>query len=238
MSRKARLLACLGFSVSTLMSVSAVSAQVYDAASDFSLASNPNGVWQYGITSTNSLDSPFILDTFQETYGPVEFWGVANTVYLGGPPFVSHNTSNMEIEYGSVRWQPGQILMHPGQNGEYSVLRWTAPSAGTLFVQTSFIGQDVETTTTDVHVVHNDTSLFDGNVNGYLNSTSFTGTIQVAANDTLDIAVGYGNGQFHNDSTGVRAHFTLVPAPSAWMTALLGAVPGVSVLLRRRYRQS
>lgn len=234
MFRKARSCACLGFAGALLSIAGAVSAQTYDAAKDFSIASNPNGVWQYGFTNTNILGSRFIRDTRTFTFGPLEAW--AGDRAADGNPSISYNTSNTEFVSTTVRWQPGQMILHPGPGGEYSVLRWTAPNAGILNIQTAFIGQDVGGTTTDVHVVHNDVSLFDGVVNGYLNGTSFTGSIRVAANDTLDIAVGYGNGHtFSNDATGVKARFALVPAPGACLTALIGILPGMSVLIRRRH---
>ena len=56
------------------------------------------------------------------------------------------------------------LALHPGPKGEYSVVRWTAPEAGTVEISTRFTGL-AERATTDVHVLHNGRALFDGLVN-------------------------------------------------------------------------
>jgi Ca2+-binding RTX toxin-like protein len=71
-------------------------------------------------------------------------------------------------------------------------------------------------TTTDVHVLHNGVSLFDGVVNGYGpgSGPSFSGNVSVTAGDTIDFAVGYGpDGNCYFDTTGIAATIT-TPAPA------------------------
>ena len=127
-------------------------------------------------------------------------------------PVISKNISNATVVVGTVTWQPGQMVNHPGPNGEYSVLRWTAPQAGEIEVSASFSGAD--STTTDVHVLFNETTMAgcDGNVNGFGAGPTFSQTLVVEIGDTIDFVVGFGNGiaNYSNDSTGVDAHITYV----------------------------
>jgi hypothetical protein len=91
---------------------------------------------------------------------------------------------------------PGVLDMHPGPNGEYSVTQFTAPTAGSLNLKFTFTGIDKGTdispgTTTDVHVLHNLSSIADGSINSYGDAFSQTLTdITVAAGDTIDFTVG------------------------------------------------
>ncbi|MCG2685531.1 MAG: hypothetical protein L6306_18170, partial [Planctomycetales bacterium] len=59
--------------------------------------------------------------------------------------------------------------------------------------------------TTDVHVLHNGRSLFDGllNLSGASNEAAFSKRLAVAAGDTIDCAVGPGNGDHREDVTGL-----------------------------------
>jgi hypothetical protein len=72
------------------------------------------------------------------------------------------------------------------------VIRFTAPDAGTFVLATSFTGIDFAgPTTTDVHVLLNGSSIFDGNVDGFGpgSGPSFTTTLTLHAGDTVDFAV-------------------------------------------------
>jgi hypothetical protein len=71
------------------------------------------------------------------------------------------------------------------ENGEYGLVRWTAPADGFLSIATTFTGIDLGTgTTTDVHVLQNGSPLFDGLVNGYLDAASFIRKLTVAHKGT------------------------------------------------------
>ena len=78
----------------------------------------------------------------------------------GGDPCVTYNPTDQVREMANIRWNPRQLSFHPGSKGEYSVVRWTAPQAGTFQVQAAFSAIDQQTTT-DVHVLHNGTAVFD-----------------------------------------------------------------------------
>jgi len=172
----------------------------YDVAADFSATNNPNGVWSYGWSST--LTSAFNLylnhGIFDDAI-PVDVWAGSNFPYS---PNVSHNGTENPITHPTIIWQPGQFSLHPGDSGEYSYARWTAPNAGTFDIDAMFTG--IDRTTTDVHVLHNGISLFDGLVNGLDNTSSFSTTVRVGRSDIIDFAVGYGVNQSHTSDTTSR----------------------------------
>jgi hypothetical protein len=178
----------------------------YDAVKDFSITANPNGVWTYGWTS--SLGSPLTPYTVTDTSSVpgTSFWQARN----GDAPELAHNDTGVLICASTSTWciPPNDLLLHPGPNGEYSVVRWTAPSSGTIMITGVFEGLDrVGPTSTDVHVLHNSSrSLLRGPINSYRQPLAFSGILlRVAAGDTVDFAVGFGsNGNYYYDSTGIR----------------------------------
>ena len=119
-------------------------------------------------------------------------------------PWVGVNATRDTVRALGISWPAGWLAMHPGPGGEYSVLRWTAASAGKVAIEAVFTGI-AERATTDVHVLHNGRPLHDGQINlaGAGNRGSFVGEVVVARGDTIDCAVGYGNGSYGADSTGL-----------------------------------
>ena len=177
----------------------------YDAVKDFSITANPNGVWTYGWTS--SLGSPLTPYTVSDTsfIAGLSQWLADRTPSAN--PRVSHNDTGVII-CPAYCVPPNDLLLHPGPNGEYTVVRWTAPSSGTIVIQGVFEGLDYGApTSTDVHVLHNSShSLLRGPINSYRQPLAFSGILlRVAAGDTIDFAVGFGsNGNYNGDSTGIR----------------------------------
>src|SRR5262249_7622865 len=79
-----------------------------------------------------------------------------------------------------------------------------------------FKGDNSAGTTTDVHVLHNGLALFDDDVIGFGTSSarSFATTLTVDTGDTIDFAVGYGNGNYFSDTTGLKASIAFHDAPA------------------------
>ena len=100
---------------------------------------------------------------------------------------------------GTITRQPGQFFLHPGPIGQISIARWTAPRAGTYRVQAVFEGIDVGPTTTDVHVQHNGVDIASGslNINGGASTFRASPSVNVAAGDTVDFAVGNGGNGYN-----------------------------------------
>ncbi|MHB9037810.1 MAG: glycoside hydrolase family 2 protein [Armatimonadota bacterium] len=106
----------------------------------------------------------------------------------------------------SAMWKPGQLALTPGEKGDYSVVRWTAPAAGNYEVSAAFTGATYAATT-DVHVLAAGKSIFDSgvNINGLGSVASFVGKVNVRAGETVDFIVGYGNGNNCDDTTTLTA---------------------------------
>jgi hypothetical protein len=119
-------------------------------------------------------------------------------------PCVTRNPTGHVIKALGITWAPGQLAFHPGVNGEYGVVRWTAPAQEKVEISAAF-KSIAERATTDVHVVLNGRALFDGyiNVKDGGPEARFQGTAAVKAGDTIDFAVGYGNGNYGADTTAL-----------------------------------
>jgi hypothetical protein len=208
----------------------------WDPAADFSATNNPNGVWSYG-----RLTPAFQLYSQPLPLGGLDHWVDPVLIFNAGS--VGHNgtASAITSPFGSATLGPGQLSCHPAESGDLCTVRWTAPGAYAVDIQAIFIGLDfVGGTTTDVHVLRNGVSLFDGSVTGYLvtSSTSLTG-VPVLPGDTIDFAVGTGTGGWFFDTTGLDATIIgtsevgAVPEPS---TAALLALGGAGLLASRKFR--
>ncbi len=216
------LLAVLAVAAST-----AHAGSLYDVAADFSVASNPNGVWSYGYE--NSLGSSLQLYDVSTSQGGgipgLEAWNSSQLDVLGTPG-IGYNSTASDITSGTDFFPAHGVVFAPGPNGQYCVIRWTSPTAGTYDLLTAFSGNDfVFPTSTDVHVLLDGTSLFSGGVYVFGPAASFTDTISVKAGDTIDFAVGIGSdGSFIGDNTGISATistFSGVPEPGS--LTLLGS---------------
>src|SRR5271165_7375474 len=158
--------------------------QTFDLSADFSLHANPNGVWQYGYSETNSLaPDQFQIDKQSDrvdmkcdSTGSIGFWHPAAN-HGPGPgyyPYVAYNTTK-QSQVGCKGWavRPGEVAMEGSTTGQYSLVRFTAPVAGTYKISAQFAGIHYGLSTTDVHVLHNGTSLFDADIDGYGGDPAF-----------------------------------------------------------------
>ncbi len=178
----------------------------YDAAKDFSTTVNPNGVWTYGVRFTEFADfAPYPVATPLDFSPNVTGWSENS----GSPPYVGINTTGSELDSEGIDLPTGVLVMHPGGNGEYSDVRFTVPQSGDVTVNFDFEGIDTNNTTTDVHVLYNNASVFDGTINSYGESvdTEPPLTIPTATQGgIIDFVVGTGsNGNFYNDATSLKA---------------------------------
>ena len=186
----------------------------YNNATDFSLTGNPNGAWSYGYLSPGALPDSSTFAPFANSVnnGGLQVWNdsVSSLAAFDNP-------TNSVLHYGSGVLQPGEAGFHPGPNGQYSVYRFTAPATGSYSLSALFTGiDDAGGTTTDVHVLDDGTSLFQGDINGYLNTSSYSATLNLKAGDIIDFAVGYGSdGSYLFDSTGLDATLTFNGAGSS-----------------------
>jgi hypothetical protein len=212
-------------------------AQIWNLADDFSISSNPNGQWSYGSTNTLGGDFKVFARTaqipYQVSHGAVAEW--VGTYFSGfelfpyvtkfyGDPGTSVSVTNACNAVTCSIEDPGVTIIqrsangvgvHPAPPGQgYADLRWTAAKSTTYVMSVSFFSIVVGGgATTDVHVLRNHVSLFDGDVNGAGSVQSWsTGSpgIALSAGDVIDLVVGP-NGDNFGDSTGIDATIQILP---------------------------
>lgn len=148
----------------------------YSISSAFSYTSNPNGVWSYGwkSTATGSLT----LYSSRLNNSELRSWYYTSDFN----PNIAYNGSSTK-QFGIA---PGETSLTP--DTELSVLRWTAPQAGTISIKGSFKEGEVGAVT--VYVLKNTTTLF--SKTSTLVTESYDLTTTVAIGDTIDFQVGQG----------------------------------------------
>jgi hypothetical protein len=204
-----------------------------DFAASFSTSTASHVPWQYGWSST--LGGAFAVDSTKTLHGPaseVVAWSPSGTFW----PTVALNTSNSAVSFGAgnvITLQGQQGLLHPGSGGEYAVVRYTFGTDRDATLQTRFAGVDRSPTTSDVHVLLNGVSLFDGSINAYGQTQTFSQTRNFRAGDVVDFAVGPGGNGYVDDSTGFTASFSS-PVPEPGTPALMLAGLGAMLLIARR----
>lgn len=171
---------------------------LHDLARDFSLSSNPNGVWSYGWAG--SLQGPFVPMTFSQTTMlgggriPFESWQLAE----GRIPAIYHNAGSVARTTAQGTAPPGAVWFHPGDNGSpenYAAIRYTVPPGGggrhgiVVAVEPNYYPPSAGDT--DFHVTHNGSALF-GEFLPVDRGTGYTNSLDLKEGDTIDFLVGRG----------------------------------------------
>jgi hypothetical protein len=197
---------------------------------------NPVGAWSYGYTATLGgafhayptyypktplANAPYagkgfpeIAQWFDEAFGVVNDPtyakpAIPDVMFNPGPEPSHPAEGNLAGNQFTVA--PMQIAMDPGTQGQLSVLRWTAASAGTFVVDATFLGlcgdNGTPISTTAGHVLQNGVELEVGYVNlmGGTNSFSVVHALAVQAGDTIDFALSDGGNGYLYDFTAVDA---------------------------------
>jgi hypothetical protein len=183
-----------------------------------------NSAFSYGYeTSLGGTLNPYTVTDSTTTPGVTAL--LQSGTFPGFPPYVGHNTTGAPLNLGFATLPADTLDMHPGQNGEYTVVRFTASAGGSYAITGLFSDLDNTGTTTDVHILLNGISIFSGAINGVGTTAPFNLTETLAASDTVDFLVGFGsNGNFFNDSTGLAGTIsTSTTAPEPGSIGLLGA---------------
>lgn len=205
-----------------------------DAVRDFSIEINPNGVWSYGWSSTESPGGEFIRYTTSSSSPPfIRKWFVPRNNTEN--PSISLNNLSSPTQYGNVFHPPDLLNLRPGPNGERSILRWTAPETGNYIIEGRFEGIEkgdltkvpaTKGTTTDVAIIYKGSvALFSAHIDGYGKIAYFSlpemirkeetlvtirrGTMVLTKGETLDFSVGFGaDGNSNEGSTGLALKIT------------------------------
>jgi hypothetical protein len=221
MNNKSNLKSMFGLLVLALLPASGTNAQSWNTAEDFSAVNNPNGVWQYGYEAT--LGEAFVLfDVRTNRESGLDYW---ISSLLGLDPDVSHNPSSSPVAGPSDDFVlgPNSTAFHPGPNGEFGIFRWTAPTAGLFSIHADFVGLGMRSTT-DLHVLVDGVPVFSDAINGPGMTAAFDTLQPLVSGSTVDFAVGFGNGNYMSDTTGINATIAVVPESSSLALVAAGGL--------------
>ena len=60
----------------------------------------------------------------------VDFWYLPSAPPFTTIPQVGHNPTDVTVVFSTAIVNPGELVFHPGQNNEATVVRFTAPGTG------------------------------------------------------------------------------------------------------------
>lgn len=159
----------------------------YNARADFSGEANPNDAWTYGWSYELGGSITAYPDYTPSPYGELG-WHDEGLYPNSGIPHVT------QVDETAFGWEvaPDQLLFHPGAKtgpeGEFSIIRWTAPEDGEVELDGRFAG--AHWGNKNVFIYYNDQELFAANLPGYAVANPYDDTFSVLAGDTIDFAVG------------------------------------------------
>lgn len=170
---------------------------VYDVERDFSIASNPNGVWSYGWKSdlTGNLTLLTVPRTYLDRGVPIQDWVLANNQI----PQVYHNsTTNQTVNSGEGEYPPLSVLLNAGFNGwpqNFCAIRFTVPplGGGVYRLESSAKSRLVGASSrdSDYHVITNGVEAF-GIFLPPNSITGYTNEMLLNPGDTVDFMTGRG----------------------------------------------
>jgi hypothetical protein len=201
----------------------ATAGSVYDAVTDFSIASNPNGAWSY-LYDTGT--GPQLLTQAVANFGApgVNTWsnglGIPDSVHT----FNNTTTSTVTL-VGTVVLPPNLLGMDP-EIQKADITRWTAPSAGTWSISGLFQAIDIFAKSHTVEVLENSSTMLlaPTTISSYGQTVAFGADVSLAKGDTIDFIVN-GAPVFTNMSTGLSATIQLssVPEPSSVVLGIIAS---------------
>jgi hypothetical protein len=205
--------------VGAMIVTTKVGAVTYDAAADFSLTTNPNGVWSYGWSNTRDTEKHLYTHLGSQFDGAFQLWNdpTANPDSTGDPTVIK-NVSDY-VPPTTAEWLPGTMGFVPFKLGDravgfYSWVIFTAPTKGLYKVDAIFKGVDASCghgTETDVNIFRDNEQLFLGNIEGYGDTEAYSYEINLSLGDTISFGVGWGsNGNSDCDNTGFDGKITFV----------------------------
>ena len=242
-----------------LLMACAGTSQAWNTATDWSETNpDPATPWTYGsLTEIDGSGSFITYDAFISHGTQYNLWCKA---YTPEQPHVGKSYQTTIYEDDGMYLPAGMTYAHPfgpdddPEGKTWAVYRFTAPQDGLYQIDAEFFGLNhadpagaESFTTTDVHVLLNSgtSSIYDGYVSGFYNYggqctvddtfgtspyQSFSGTISLLANETIEFVIGSGDDHYWYDITGVNATVNLIPEPATLTLLGLSSL----MLLRRR----
>lgn len=218
----------------------------WNLSADYSTTVNPTGQWAYGW-------EPYA--TVGGVYEPTGGFTLYNTAVFGSPwgphwydvnhwagadaPLIWKNLSS------NTGWgvYPGNVSLHPGLSGEFSVVQWTAPNDGTYWVNGSFGAGD---SAVYWPIVYGSMSYYVVSPNGTLywlndpGGETFSFSTTLTQGETIDFAVGYNtvNG-YYNGNTPVAVNISdtsvtsAAPEPGSLILLASGTLSAVGMIRKK-----
>lgn len=205
-----------------LVATSSVQATTFNASAEFSAIYNPSGVWSYGTVGDRNAQ----VRTFQAYAEASNFSGLDYWYNTQGQ--VAYNSTNNPITSNTVTWPASTLSIVNTAASHASVVRFTAPIAGTYDISGSFFTLS-SVGLSDVGIVTNYDTLFtsENRSAGLFGAAGLTGTASFSVkvflerSDTVDFAVG---GRYLDERgyTGLEAVAAAIPEPNGYLLMLLG----------------
>ena len=123
---------------------------------------------------------------------------------FGPDPNVTFNTLSFAVSAPWATWPGKQLALHPGPNGEYSAVRWTAPVAGPYTITAVFTGIG-SSSTTDVHIFVAGKSVADNDLTRLGDKAASRRDVTLAAGSVVMFVVGRGTNGYGGDTTALTA---------------------------------
>jgi hypothetical protein len=218
----------------------------WSLSSDFSLIHNPSSVWSYGskpagyhVTGMFSLFTH--LDPEPNNFREIVAWFGRDIVWYTYWLGVYYNTKPTNVilkepNTNTIAFTSNGVAMHPGYDGRFSVVRFTAPKDGNYVLDTTFTHIHSCAQHSGVYIVYNNLmTLWEIDLAGPEDSRSFITTssgITVRANEPIDFIVGVGlDNIFDCDMTLARVDIQLLENPIEFPTIAgsIGFVLGVII---------
>ena len=206
----------------------------FDAATDFSTSSNPNGVWSYGSYANIADQTTFVPFTTEgdggtvvnPTYTGLALWFTPSGTHNPDPNVIK-NLSGHVVDDGTNHWPVNALTLGPAFGG--SVIRFTVPVAGTYDITASFQNTQFNNANTnpDLHVYISGL----GDLLGAPSSDSandFNTLAVLSVGQTVDFAADGGT-----KTILTSASLNLLPVPEPSSLAAISVI-GLAAIRRRK----
>lgn len=195
----------------------------WDLAGDFTTRQNGTGAWGFGYqpNGTRAMSLYLAAKSNCSDLG-LTCWMMSSTA--PDIPLVGANLSDNILVRKTIRALPNAVVLHPGMNGESSVVAWTAPTAGMYRLRATFQSIDAYPTGVSIWVETGNFLSPYSLMGGMLN---FDRSMQLAKGQTVYFAVAP-NGTYENDSTALSLTITK-SVGDGLLTVLANTIPGATL---------
>jgi hypothetical protein len=183
-------------------------AQTYNALTDWNSTSNTTAnIWQYGTENTPGGAFTLFPDNNAQTSSPTyDIWDLRNSSAIDGP-LIGFNSSGTTINVGSgLLWPSGVLQIAPGETPDDTVLRWAAPSSGSIDITGQFT--DLQQSSVGLYILADGSAVFDSSYSGsspHQAAVPFSlSNVSVTQGEDIDFIVDSGGDQ-NDDSVGLSA---------------------------------